>query len=158
MFLRWVSGYYAHGDTVETLAQRDALSEPRPSIENMSPEDLIQNVYEEGAKPDHMDLLLVRIGNKQGTFERLRAAALFPSQATASDREWGEIEFRFIWCDHAVWSLVWSAWTFKAEMAEKAKEGKDSEKKRMRKSSMVCIRGANHFVSVFLALLSWVHS
>lgn len=141
VFLRWVSGYYAHGDTLETLVQRDALSEPLPSIENMSPEDLIQNVYEEGAQPDHMDLLLARSGNRQGTFERLRAAALFPSQDTASDREWGEIEFRFVWCDRAVWLLVWSAWEFKAEIAEKAR---DSER-RMRKCSMACIRGANHF-------------
>lgn len=150
-FLRWISGYYAHGDTLEALAQRDALSEPRPSIENMSPADLIQNIYEEGTQPDHMDLLLARRGYKQGTFERLRVAALFPSQATVSDRQWGEIEFRFVWCDRAVWLLVWSAWAFKAEIGEEAKEGKDSEK-RMRKCSMACIRGANHFVSVSLAL------
>lgn len=149
VFFRWVSGYYAHGDTLETLAQRDALSDPRPSIENMSPDDLIQNIYEEGAQPDHMDSILARSCSKQGTFERLREAALFPSQATASDREWGEIEFRFTWCDRAVWLLVWSAWAFKADVAKNAKEAKDSdsEKKQMRKTSMVCIRGANHFVS-----------
>jgi pimeloyl-ACP methyl ester carboxylesterase len=148
VFLTWVSGYYAHGDTLETLAQRDALLEPRPSIENMSPEDLTQNVYEEGAQPDHMDLLLVRSGYRQGTFERLHKAMLFPSQDTASDREWGEIELRFVWCDRAVWLLVWSAWEFKAEIAEKAG---DSEK-RMRKCLMACIRGANHFVGNSLGL------
>jgi len=144
VFLRWISGYYAHGDTVEMLEQRDALPERRPSVENMSPEDLIQNVYAEGTQPEHMDLLLVRSGVKQGTFERIREAALFPSQDTENDREWGEIELRFVWCDRAAWLLVWSAWAFKAEMAENIKEAKDS-KKRMRKTSMVCIRGANHF-------------
>ena len=152
MFLRWLSGYYAHGDTLETLAQRDALSEPRPSIENMSPEDLKQNVYEEGTQPDHRDILLMRSGAKQGALERLRAAALFPSHETARDREWGEIELRFVWCDRAVWLLVWSAWQFKAEIAEDAGDSK----KKMRKCSTSCIRGANHFVGVSLALQSWI--
>lgn len=149
VFLRWISGYYAHGDTLETLAQRDALSEPCPSIENMSPEDLNHNVYEEGAQHDHMDLLFMRSGAKQGAFERLRLAALFPSHDSARDREWGEVELRFVWCDRAVWLLVWCAWQFKAEIAKYAR---DSEEKRMRKCSMACIRGANHFVGASLAL------
>ncbi|KAI9449327.1 alpha/beta-hydrolase [Lactarius psammicola] len=140
-FLRWVSGYYAHGDTLETLAPYDALLEPHPSIENMSPEDLMQNVYEEAAQPDGMDMLLMYSCIKQGTPDRLHEAALFPSQAT----EWGEVEFRFVWCDRTIWVVVWGAWAFEAEMTENAKEGKDSEKKRMRKCSMVRMRGANHF-------------
>ena len=87
----WVSRYYAHGDMLETLAQRDALSEPRPSVENMSLEDLLQNVYGEAAQPDGMDLLLVYSSSKQGTFDRLHEATLFPSQGTASDKEWGNL-------------------------------------------------------------------
>jgi len=157
-FHTWISGYYAHGDTLETLGQRDALLEPRPSIENMSPDDLVQNVYGEAARPDGMDLLLLYSGSKQGTFDRLHEAAFFPSQATASDREWSEIEFRFVWCDRTVWEVVWGAWAFKAEMAEIAKEGKDSENKQMRKSSMVRMHRANHFVSVSLDLRAWAHS
>ncbi|KAN0131574.1 alpha/beta-hydrolase [Lactarius tabidus] len=140
VFLTWVSGYYAHGDTLETLAQCDTLLEPHLSIENMLPEDLTQNVYEEGAQPDHMDLLLVHSGYRQGTFERLHKAVLFPSQDTASNREWGEIELRYVWCDCAVWLLIWSAWEFKAKIAKKAG---DSEK-QMRKCLMACICGANH--------------
>lgn len=138
VFAKWVSGYYAHGDTLETLAQRDALSEPRPSVENMSPEELMQNVYGEAARPDGMDILLAYCCSRQGTFDRLHEAALFPSQATANEREWGEIELRFVWCDHSIWLIVWGARAFKAEMV-------DSEKKRMRKSSMVRMHGANHF-------------
>ena len=157
-FLRWVSGYYAHGDTLETLAQRDTLSDPRPSIENMSPDDLIQNLYAEGARPDHMDLIVLQSGHQQGTFERNRVAALSPSQATASDREWGEIEFKFIWGERSAWLFVWGAWEFKADMAKNAKEGKDSEKKQTRKTSMVCIPGGNHFVSACMALRPRVHS
>jgi len=145
VFLRWVSGYYAHGDTLETLAQRDTLPDPRPSIENMSPDDLVQNLYAEAAQPDHMDLILLQSSYKHGTWERIRVAALFPSQATASDREWGEIEFRFIWCDRSAWLFIWGAWEFKADVAKNAKEGKGSEKKQMRKTSTVCIRGGNHF-------------
>ncbi|KAH9059876.1 alpha/beta-hydrolase [Lactarius vividus] len=144
VFLTSVSGYFAHGNTPETLA-RDALSEPRPSIENMSPEDFLQNVYDEAAQPDSMDLLLASNGVKQGTFDRLHDAALFPSNATASDREWGEIEFRFVWCDRTIGLIVWGAWAFMAEMAESAKEGKNSVKKRMRKCSVVRMHGANHF-------------
>ncbi|KAI9436612.1 alpha/beta-hydrolase [Lactarius indigo] len=144
VFLTWVTGYFSHGDTLETLA-RNVLSEPRSSIENMSPEDLLQNVYEEGAKPDNMDLLMIYNGVKQGTFDRLHDAALFPINATASDKEWGDIEFRFVWCDRTIGLIVWGAWAFKAEMAESAKQGKDSVKKRMRKSSVVRMHGANHF-------------
>jgi hypothetical protein len=105
------------------------LSEPRPSIENMSPEDLTRNVYEEGAQPDHMDMLLARSDYRQGAFERLHKAALSPSQDTASEREWGEIEFRFVWCDRAAWLLVWSAWEFKAEITEKARLGEEADEK-----------------------------
>ncbi|KAH9013654.1 alpha/beta-hydrolase [Lactarius pseudohatsudake] len=144
VFLTSVSGYFAHGDTPETLTH-DALSEPGPSIENMSPEDLLQNLYEEAAKPDSLDFLLIYSGIKQGTFDRLHDAALFPSHATASDREWGDIEFRVVWCDRTIGLIVWGAWAFEAEMAESAKEGKDSVKKRMRKCSIVRMHGANHF-------------
>ncbi len=73
------------------LARRDALSEPRPSVENMSPEDLLQNVYGKAAQPDGMDLLLVYSGSKQGTFDRLHEAALFPSRGTESDKEWDDL-------------------------------------------------------------------
>ena len=36
----WVTSYYAHGDTLETLSIRDALTEPGPTDVRMSPEDL----------------------------------------------------------------------------------------------------------------------
>ncbi|KAH9015753.1 alpha/beta-hydrolase [Lactarius deliciosus] len=132
VFLTSVSGYFAHGDTPETLTH-DTLSEPGPSIENMP------------VKPDSMDMLLTYSGVKQGTFDRLHDAALFPSHATVSDREWGDIEFRVVWCDCTIALIVWGAWAFRAEMTEPAKDGKDSVKKRMRKCSMVRMHGANHF-------------
>ncbi|KAH8984292.1 alpha/beta-hydrolase [Lactarius hatsudake] len=137
IFPLWITGYYAHGDTLETLSLRDALDEPSPTILRMSPEDLASVVHEPPTSLDGPDTVVLDSGLDHGALSRLREVALFAPQN--AEIAWPNVEFRYVWCDRSVWVMPWGAWLFSAEIEQAMKDGK-----RIRKHSVVRMRGANH--------------
>jgi pimeloyl-ACP methyl ester carboxylesterase len=138
VFALWVTSYYAHGDTPETVSTRDALDEPTPTVKRMSPEDLAFSFYEPPTLgPDGPDTVIVKSGLSSGVFSRLREAALFAPQN--AEVAWSDVEFRYVWCDRSVWMMPWGVWAFHAETEQARKDGK-----HIRTHSVVRMRGANH--------------
>ncbi|KAH9009529.1 alpha/beta-hydrolase [Lactarius hengduanensis] len=137
IFPLWVTGYYTHGDTLETLSLRDALHEPSPTIARMSHEDLASTFHEPPTLLGGSDTVIQNSGVDRGVFSRLREAALFAPQN--AEIVWPNVEFRYVWCDRSVWLMPWGIWSFGAEIEQARKDGK-----RIRKHSIVRMRGANH--------------
>ncbi|KAH9158762.1 alpha/beta-hydrolase [Lactarius sanguifluus] len=130
IFPLWITGYYTHGDTLETLSLRDALDEPSPTITRMSHEDLASTFHEPPTLLDGTDTVIQKGGVDRGAFSRLREVALFAPQNT--EIAWPNVEFRYVWCDRSVWLMPWGIWSF------------PRTEKRIRKHSVVRMRGANH--------------
>lgn len=141
IFSLWITGYYAHGDTPETLSTRNALNEPTPTAIRMLPEDHAFSFHEPPTLPDGVDSVILQSGLKSGAFSRLREAALFAPQN--GEVAWPNVEFRYVWCDQSVWMMPWGAWSFRADMEQAKKDGKP-----IRTHSVVRMRGANHCVSI----------
>jgi len=137
IFSLWLTGYYAHGDTPETLSTRDALDEPTPTAMRMSPEDIALVFHEPPTLPNGADAVLLQSGLKSGVFSHLREAALFAPQN--AELAWPNVELRYVWCDQSVWLMPWGARSFRVEMEQAGKDGK-----RIRAHSVVRMRGANH--------------
>ena len=142
IFPLWITSYYSHGDTLETLSLRDALDEPSPTVARMSPEDLASTFHEPPTLLDGTDTMILQSGVNRGVFSRLRKAALFAPQN--AEVAWPNVEFRYVWCDRSVWLMPWGVWSFRAEVEQAMKDGK-----RIRTHSVVRMRGANHCVSIF---------
>ncbi|KAI9436610.1 alpha/beta-hydrolase [Lactarius indigo] len=137
IFPLWITGYYAHGDTLETLSLRDALDEPSPTIARMSHEELVSTFHEPPTLLDGSDTVIHNSGFNRGVFTWLRETALFAPQH--DEIPWPNVEFRYFWCDRSVWLMPLGAWSFSAEIEQARKDGK-----RIRKHSVVRMRGANH--------------
>ncbi|KAF8265653.1 alpha/beta-hydrolase [Lactarius quietus] len=118
IFPLWVTGYYSHGDTLETLSVRNALDEPTPTATRMSPEDVAFSVHDPPTLPDGADTIILQNCLTVG---------------------WPNVEFRYVWCDSSVWMMPWGVWSFRSEIEQARKDGK-----RIRDHSVVRMRGANH--------------
>jgi hypothetical protein len=155
IFSLWVTGYYAHGDTPETLSTRNALDEPTPTATRMLPEEASLAIHEPPSLPGGSDTVILQSGLHNGVFSRLREAALFAPQN--AELAWPNVEFRYVWCDQSVWMMPLSAWSFRAEMEQAGKDGK-----RIRTHSVVRMRGANHCVSTIpfahILIASLIHN
>ena len=137
----WITGYYAHGDTPETLSTRHPLDEPSPTVARMSPEDLAPSLHDPPTLLDGPDTVILKCDITTGVLSRLREAALFASHN--AEVAWPDVEFRYVWCDHSAWVMPWGARTFRAEIEQARKDGK-----HIRANSIVRMRGANHCVSI----------
>ncbi|KAF8265648.1 alpha/beta-hydrolase [Lactarius quietus] len=137
IFPLWITGYYSHGDTLETLSVRNALDEPAPTATRMSPEDVAFLVHDPPTLPDGADAIILRSDLDSGVFSRLREGALFAPQY--AEVGWPNVEFRYVWCDSSVWMMPWGVWSFRSEIEQARKDGK-----RIRDHSVVRMRGANH--------------
>ncbi|KAH9933983.1 uncharacterized protein BXZ73DRAFT_100821 [Epithele typhae] len=133
--LRWVSGYFAHGDTEATLQKRVPLDTPTPTLLTLTPEETASALCVTPGLPGGSDQLLFNTGVDCGLFTALREAAL----ATPSDaRGWPAVEVRYVWCEASVWEMVWCAWSIRKEMEEKVAG--------MREVRILRLPKANHFV------------
>ncbi|KAI9436609.1 alpha/beta-hydrolase [Lactarius indigo] len=137
MFPLLVTGYYAHGDTLETLSLCDALDEPSPTIVRVSPEDIASVAHHPPTTLDGPDTIVLDSGLDRGVLSRLREDALFAPQH--AEIPWPDVEFRYVWCDRSVWLMPLGAWSFSAEIEQARKDGK-----HIGKHSVVRMRGANH--------------
>ena len=112
----WASGYYTHGDTVDTLVRRTFDHSPSPTVRRMTEEQRIQTVYPPPASLNGSDQLLVMEGHRVGLFGKLWEAASAVSNA-AKD-EWKALEVRVLWCDRSIWETTHAAWCIEAQVAD----------------------------------------
>ncbi|KAL5522412.1 hypothetical protein ACEPAG_8428 [Sanghuangporus baumii] len=144
LFPSWVSGYYLHGNSSAELEHRNALPEPRPTIETMSKEDIEAALFPPPANPGGSDQILMDTGIRCGLYAALRKAALFPPASSLSNSKlesyWASVTLRYVWCDRSVWEMSWGTWALQSELENAKNVGIYS-----RKIQFVKLDGANHF-------------
>ncbi|KAI0702380.1 alpha/beta-hydrolase [Cerioporus squamosus] len=143
-FANWVSGYYAHGATSDTLERRTPLASPPPTLSTLTDADRAAALYPAPGDPGGSDALLLVGGIQSGAFAALfeRAIALPTSQAESEVTDgWADVEVRNVWCDRSVWEMPWSVWHLRAKLESEKKAGK-----ALRDVTLLRLRGANHFV------------
>ena len=136
-FGRWVSGYFMHGESLETLELRTPADEPRPSILNFSPEEFAQVFHPGPAGHEGSDLLLLNAGIATGLNKRMKDEGLYPQ----GEDVWRDVEVRYLWCDRSVFEVPVGMWGLRKELEEEKEAGRP-----VRNVTIVRLRGANHFV------------
>ncbi|EIW52719.1 uncharacterized protein TRAVEDRAFT_135327 [Trametes versicolor FP-101664 SS1] len=146
VFARWVSGYYGHGDSLETLEQKTPVQDPPPTIAALTPEEVVRAQYLPPGASGGSDALLFQSGRRLGLFKTLKERALYlPSPGAPSvtaGNTWPEVEVCFTWCLRSTWDTTWGAWALRKELEDAEQKGV-----AIRRVRMMRIRGANHFVS-----------
>ncbi|KAI0339752.1 alpha/beta-hydrolase [Trametopsis cervina] len=149
LFPVWVSGYYAHGNSPDTLEHRTPLEHPRPTLLTMTPEEVSGTRYLAPGAPGGSDQVLMQAGIQHGLFASLRERALYLSPTTdatqaSSDTNsydgWDSVELRYLWCDESPWEIPWGTWALQNELEDATKAGK-----RVRRIEIVRLTKANHF-------------
>lgn len=163
VFARWVSGYFEHGDTVETLALKTPLPKPPSTLLTFTAEDMERVLCLPPGAPGGSEALLLHGGIAVGLWNDLREAALaLPSSEGGSNGDaWREVEVRNVTCERSVCECLF-AWMCLREEVEAAK-AKGCPTRDVR---FVLIKGANHFVRGPISLpyddsgyllTSWLH-
>ncbi|TFK94529.1 alpha/beta-hydrolase [Polyporus arcularius HHB13444] len=148
VFANWVSGYYVHGDTLDTLERRTPLTSPPPTLSTLTDADRAAALYPAPGDPGGSDALLLVGGIQSGLFAALfeRALALPTAQADSDGEDqvtdaWANVEVRNVWCDRSVWEMPWSVWNLRAKLESEKKAGR-----ALRDVTLLRLKGANHFV------------
>ncbi|KAL7284812.1 hypothetical protein ACG7TL_002122 [Trametes sanguinea] len=144
--LRWVTGYYTHGDVWadgnKALEYRNPLPDPPPTITRMTPEDLVETMSAYPTQQaDGSDPLISQVGIRHGAWLALKDESLYlqePRVEGASD--WAHVEVVLLYCDMSFWEPQWGTKVLLEELDEAAKAGKS-----VRNAKTIRLRGANHF-------------
>ncbi|KAL7281216.1 hypothetical protein ACG7TL_004524 [Trametes sanguinea] len=158
VFTEWITSYYAHGDTVDTLERRNALDAPPPTIASISAEELAAMVHVPPGMPGGSDWCLLYGGARYDIFSGLRKGAIFlsPEPGTATGIEgtdgsgrvlgaaradaWEDVEVRYVWGERSVWEMPYAATMLRQELEDAKGSGR-----RIRPVSILRVEGANHF-------------
>lgn len=142
-FSKWVTGFFTHGSTPETLERRNPVANPPPTILTLTPEELSSSFLPQPAGPGGSDLLQLNGGISSGLNKVMKDKAIYftgPEGDEDQDDRWQDVELRYLWCDRSVYEMPWGTWAFRKEIEEAEKKGL-----KMRKITIVCLEGANHF-------------
>ncbi|RDX48063.1 hypothetical protein OH76DRAFT_696785 [Lentinus brumalis] len=150
----WVSGYYTHGSTLETLALRTPARDRLPTIERMTIGQRTSCLYFPPGEEGGSDQLLMIGGHRAGVFGDLWQAALALApigNGNGNRNDLRDVEVRVMWCDRSVWETTHAAWCVAAELEDAREKGR-----LVRDVQLARVRGANHFVStVILVRRGW---
>ena len=140
LFHQWATKYFDHGLPIaaETLVYRASPDSPS-TLSNMSPAERAESTSDALGMPGGTDTLASKLCIATGMYQLLRTAAFYPDDKDVSS--WREVEARVVWCDKSVWMTPWSARGVQEEIEESRRL-----RRSMRTVSLVCIKGANHFV------------
>lgn len=139
-FALWVAGYYQHGAAADQLELRTALKNPPPTIATMQQEDIATSLHVIPDMTKFSDGIIFSGCQKQNLGESLRNRLLYPSDMKGS---WANIKLKYIWCDMSVWEMPWGVWKLEKEL-----EGAKTAGKPFRTTSVLRMRGCNHFVRI----------
>ncbi|RPD78506.1 hypothetical protein L226DRAFT_457815 [Lentinus tigrinus ALCF2SS1-7] len=139
----WVSGYFTHGDTLETLSMHTPARDQPPTMARMTTAELARCLHRAPGDEGGSDELLVVGGHRTGAFGDLWQAALELAgpRAVGDRNDLREVEVRVVWCDRSTWETTHAAWCVAAEL-----EGAREKGRLVRKVTLARVRGANHFV------------
>ncbi|KAJ2977075.1 hypothetical protein NUW54_g11466 [Trametes sanguinea] len=141
-FTNWVSGYYVHGDTPDTLERKTPLLDPPPTLSTLTPEEISRTLSLGPGAPGGSDAHLLHFGIKLGLYEPLRKGALYqPPQDLESGDALRNVEVRYVSCERSVWEMPWGTMYLEKEL-------EDARVKRLplRNVRLVFVKDANHFV------------
>ncbi|KAB5581268.1 hypothetical protein GE09DRAFT_1256634 [Coniochaeta sp. 2T2.1] len=147
-FARWVSGYFTHGDTEESLSLRTPDTDRTPTIQTMTDDEVAVFFSPGPAGPGGSDSALLMQGLTSGVNARNFERTVFHDAEAnkLSQLQWSAIPLRYLWCDRSDYEMPWCKWRLE-EYLEKGR----SSGRRMRSVSIACLEGANHFVSLVLS-------
>ena len=152
----WLSGYFVHGQTLDTLERRRWLMDPSPTATRLTPDELAAVRYRPVVAPDGSETLLIQGAIHAGVCGPIKNAALyFPSTSIHSEGSevseenaepagnvWRGVEVRFLECTQTVWEGPYMIMTLQEEMDAARKRGAPTRDMRT-----VRVDG-NHFVGV----------
>ncbi|PIL33982.1 hypothetical protein GSI_03690 [Ganoderma sinense ZZ0214-1] len=145
----WFSGYFAHGRTVDTPAERAYVTARAPIAKGGSDQLLVFHGYHCGLFREIWERVLYLEPHPPspaaGEADVGRARDLEPERADDSESDsdrgaWDDVEVRHIWCDMAFWEGPHAALMVQAELADARAHGR-----RVRDVGSVRLRGMNHF-------------
>ena len=137
----WISGYFTHGDTVDTLSMYTPAEDRPATSDRMTTAELAHSLYRTPGEEGGSDELLMIGGYRTGAFRDLWKAAL-ELAPTGGGNDLRDVEVRVVWCDRSVWETTHAAWTVAAEL-----EGAREKGRAVRRVQLTRVRGGNHFVS-----------
>lgn len=142
VFDKWVTAYYAHGETVGLGTRfKPAFDELRSTLHSMSAEERAACTHRPPGKIDGgSDTLTMAMCAVHGVFAQMKDDAFYVGRGERG--AWDEVEMRLVWCDMSIWPSVWAARMIAEELKEAASAGKAT-----RPIGLVRLRGKNHFVS-----------
>ena len=143
-FNRWITGYFSHGNTLSTVADRVVLTEPCPTIDNMTQADFASSVDTLPAAQDQSDFVMMSSGVRDGLYTVLKDRALFPRSRgdKGTSSEWDQVEFRALLCDAGPWEMPCGRWNMEEDVNAALEAGEF-----VRPIKFLTLKGANHYVS-----------
>ncbi|KAL1949378.1 hypothetical protein VTO73DRAFT_8259 [Trametes versicolor] len=144
VFAKWVSGYFEHGDTVETLALKTPLPEPPSTLLTLTAEDVERVLCLPPGAPGGSEALLLHGGIAVRLWKDLREAALaLPDNAkgVGNGDAWREVEVCNVTCEQSVCDCLFARMCLREEVETAKAKGSPTRGVRF-----VLIKGANHFV------------
>ncbi|KAI0359970.1 hypothetical protein OH77DRAFT_1446728 [Trametes cingulata] len=142
-FTKWVSGYYVHGDTLDTLERRAYLLSPPPTLSTLTSEDVQRTLCLPPGEPGGSDQVLLHTAIGVGLFGMQRDQALYlPAPGTPIEGDaWPDVEVRHVLGERSICEAIWGAMMLRKEVEAGYAQGLP-----IRRVRMVSIKGANHFV------------
>lgn len=144
VFAAWVSGYYNHGMTKDTLEKHTPATQPPPTITTMRPDEVTTSFSIEPTGPEGSDSLLINLAVGD-LFANLRENAFYLENtpvSVPSAVDLAAVPLHYIWGDSSVYEVPWGALCLFDELEEARKQGR-----RIRNIFVTRLAGANHFVS-----------
>ncbi|KAM5540094.1 hypothetical protein V8D89_006234 [Ganoderma adspersum] len=153
-FDAWIGGYYAHGSTLDSLAQVP-LVHPPSTISTLTPEEKAAMTH---PFPDvtGLDLQVTDLGVRTGLAVTLRERALHTSKSPGRQEgesansvgetgdgpdAWRDVELRMVWCEKSVMQVPYGMMLLGLELEEARKKGA-----WLRDVRIVRVKEGNHFV------------
>ncbi len=154
-FDAWISGYYAHGGTLDSLGETP-LADPPSTISTLSGEEKAAMTY---PRPDvtDFDLRTMDVGNRTGLIASLREGSLYLQGKGRLGGEvacangvlgtgngpdgWRDLEVRVVWCEKSVMEVAYGMMLLEWELADARRKGA-----WIRNVSVVRVKEGNHFV------------
>ncbi|KAI0830065.1 hypothetical protein BC628DRAFT_1408261 [Trametes gibbosa] len=141
VFANWVSGYYVHGDTLETLERKTPLRDPPPTLSTLTHEEIARTLCLPPGAPGGSDAMLLDLNVKYSIFATLREGGLYTHAGKPARDQWADVEVCHVSCEQSVWERAWGNILLEKDMSAARVHGLP-----MRDIRLVSIKGANHFV------------
>lgn len=148
LFMNWVSGYFPHGSTPDTLEGKTPLQDPPPTISTLTADEIARMTCPTVGAPGGSDEILVHSGVKLGMFSYLRKCALYlqeSGEVVPGGDAWRDVEVRCVTGEWSIAGVLWATMLLKQEVEDAKAEGLP-----IRDVQFVLIRRANHFVRILV--------